>query len=251
MSDRDDFYVGYLPEAPPALARTVRRRVITAALLGCVAIVILALAQSGFAPATFEYGHPRTLEGWIVAMPYPTLIVPRPGADTVVSRYLLVAEGKHGADALARPHDGRWVAVNGTLIHRSNEVMLETVAIQPAPARVLAVPHRTIADLGVFDLEGEILDAKCDMGVMNPGSGKTHRACAARCLSGGIPPAFGVRDSTGAMMRLLLVDPNGRPIPAVAARFAGQPLRIRGRVIREDDLLFLRADPTTYQRITR
>ena len=36
-------------------------------------------------------------------------------------------------------------------------------------------------------LKGEIIDPKCYLGAMKPGGGKTHKACAMRCIAGGIP----------------------------------------------------------------
>ena len=40
--------------------------------------------------------------------------------------------------------------------------------------------------LGAVTLTGEIVDSKCFLGVMNPGNLKPHKACAIRCISGGI-----------------------------------------------------------------
>jgi len=53
-------------------------------------------------------------------------------------------------------------------------------------------PNRSVVQrtLGNKKLRGEIIDPKCFFGVMKPGSGKTHKSCAARCLSGGIPAVF-------------------------------------------------------------
>jgi len=42
--------------------------------------------------------------------------------------------------------------------------------------------------LGTQTLVGEIVDSKCFLGVMNPGQLTTHRACAIRCISGGVRP---------------------------------------------------------------
>jgi hypothetical protein len=49
--------------------------------------------------------------------------------------------------------------------------------------------------LGTQTLIGEIVDSKCYLGVMNPGALIPHRACAIRCISGGIPPVLLVRQS--------------------------------------------------------
>ena len=47
--------------------------------------------------------------------------------------------------------------------------------------------------LGKQTFVGEIVDSKCFLGVMNPGRLTPHRACAIRCISGGVPPVLLVR----------------------------------------------------------
>jgi hypothetical protein len=34
---------------------------------------------------------------------------------------------------------------------------------------------------------GEVVDAKCYLGAMKPGDGKSHKACATLCVTNGIP----------------------------------------------------------------
>jgi hypothetical protein len=53
-----------------------------------------------------------------------------------------------------------------------------------------------------IEVRGEIVDSKCFLGVMVPGSGKTHKDCASLCLRGGIPPALYVRDQSGQIVAL-------------------------------------------------
>jgi hypothetical protein len=56
------------------------------------------------------------------------------------------------------------------------------------------------------------VDTKCFLGVMHPATGKVHRVCAVRCLSGGAPPALLVRDEQGNSTALLLADSNDKPL---------------------------------------
>ena len=65
------------------------------------------------------------------------------------------------------------------------------------------------SDKGAVELTGEIVDSKCFLGVMVPGSGKTHKECASLCLRGGIPPALFVQDRAGHSSLLLLVGQLG------------------------------------------
>jgi hypothetical protein len=76
-------------------------------------------------------------------------------------------------------------------------------------------------DLGAVTLTGELVDTKCYIGVMRPATGKVHRACAIRCLSGGVPPGLLLRDADGNGVVLLLAGTEGRALdldPQLAAR---------------------------------
>jgi hypothetical protein len=75
---------------------------------------------------------------------------------------------------------------------------------------------------------------------MNPGQGKTHLACAVRCLSGGLTPLFVVEDSTGREQHLILTEGNGGPMARKRLTSVGRRVTLSGRLIREADLLFFR-----------
>ena len=103
---------------------------------------------------------------------------------------MLVAPGKHGADTLVAAFEGKHVRLQGQLIYRDGQTMVEIDPKTITAMEPTENPALETADLGTATLTGEIVDSKCYLGVMNPGRGKVHRDCAARCLSGGIPPAF-------------------------------------------------------------
>ena len=96
---------------------------------------------------------------------------------------------------------------------------------------------------------GEIVDSKCYLGVMNPGRLASHRACAVRCISGGIPPILLVRQSGGQLLYFLLVSSDGRPVNKQVLDMVAEPIEITGEVLRQGELSILRADPATYRRI--
>ena len=224
----NDFYVGYLPKAPTALARFVRKVIIVFGLFAVAAALMLLVGQQPFANSAFEFGEVRYFEGAVVTRPFPTLLVARPGAtgqQDKYSHYLLVAPGKHGANDLVARFDGKQVRLQGQLIYREGGTMVE---ITPGSITVVdAAPadQETTRDLGAVRLTGEIADSKCYLGVMNPGQGKVHRDCAARCLSGGIPPIF---VSTGGHEQFLLVGLDGRTLGRDALReFVAEPITIR------------------------
>ncbi len=120
----NEFYVGYLPKAPSGIARRIRAVVVL--LLIFPAIVAIVFAK---VPSVFEYGKLGTFEGTIEVSPYPILIVAGPGsAEPKASRYLLVAEGKHGADSQVAAFAGKNVQLRGTKIYRHNQTMIEVAS---------------------------------------------------------------------------------------------------------------------------
>lgn len=234
-----EFFVGYAPAAPPGVARFVRAATVTVLLLATGLIVGFAVAQRSFAPSAFDFGKNSTVEGVIRALPYPVLEVSRPGRTAAVSRYLLAAAGKHGAQLATEGLDGRRVRVSGPLIYRGNLTLLEIVSATVLDSA--ATPPGTGVALGTFHLVGEIVDSKCYGGVMNPGSGKTHRACAARCLNGGLTPLLAVRGADGATVEMVVLDHEGQAY-GDAHRWAGRSVSLRGKVSRLDDLWFVRIE---------
>src|SRR5439155_21577652 len=88
------------------------------------------------------------------------------------------------------------------------------------------------------------------LGVMNPGALTPHRACAIRCISGGIPPVLLVRQTNGAALYFLLVSRDGHPVNKQVLNIVAEPVEISGEVERQGELLILRADPATYRRVS-
>lgn len=255
MSDaRDEFYVGYLPEAPAGLAAWTRARV-RGLVLGALALgAALVATQAPFSTATFEFGTERTFEGVLVEHPVPALRVERPGdAAAGASRYLLVAFGKHGAREAVAGLDGQYVRLRGTLVHHEDRTMIELaddgIAVLDTGGAGGAVPAPHEVELGEQTLAGEIVDSKCFLGVMKPGNLKPHRACAVRCISGGVPPVLLVRDSEGNATYLVLVDEDGGALSAHVLDEVAEPVRVTGLVVRRDDLLFLHAAPGAIERV--
>lgn len=242
-----EFYVGYLPQAPPATRRFVRRIVGLLLFAAVGSAITVAALQNPFAASVFEFGKTRTFAGTIEANPYPTLIVTRPGNATPrASRYLLVAKGKHGADQEVSSYDQKAVRLSGTLIFRGGQTLIEVDQGSLSEDKTAAPePDAEAKDLGMLELVGEIVDSKCHSGVMNPGEGKVHRDCAVRCLSGGIPPVFAVADFEGAPATFVLTDHDQKLLPGTSLRLAAKPVRIRGHVVQIGDSLRLETDPAS------
>ena len=226
MRNQSEFYVGYLP-MPAGLKRTIRRVVVALGVLAIGAAAILVAGQHPFPASSFEFGQYREWGGTLIAAPYPALVIPGQGLP-----WPLVGPGKHGVGDM-RSLDGREVKLTGERIMRGDDHMIE-IAGQASSLSGAVGPRVPDIELGEVQLTGEVVDSKCYFGVMNPGEGKVHRDCAARCISGGIPPAFLVRDSGGNIVTLLLANWKRTLLEHIA-----EPVNIRGRLVRSSGRLIL------------
>src|SRR6266516_4905077 len=256
MNQTDDFYMGWQAKAAPSIGKTVRKFVMALLLLALIAPLVLAVSQRMIGASVFEWGTHKTFSGILQTQPYPHLLVSRPGnADGLprFSTYYLVAPWKFGLDQKAiAPFDGKSVTLKGTLIYRGNQTMIETkpelIQANEKSSAPAAVPQ--FMGLGRQTLVGEIVDSKCFLGVMNPGQLTPHRACAIRCISGGVPPVLLVRQKHGPAIYLLLVSAGGKPVNKQVLNLVAEPVEITGDVERQGELLILRADPATYRRVS-
>ena len=258
MTGNDEFYIGWEEKAPAGVGSRVRWAVVLLLALAVALGVILSLAQRTIGVSVFEWGKVKSFSGILKSQPYPHLLVPRPGASdgqAAFSSYYLVKPFKFGIDAeTANRLDGSSVSLRGTLIYRSGQTMIEVVAepIKQADGGEKNLSTAQIVSpvsLGEQTLIGEIVDSKCYLGVMNPGGLTPHRACAIRCISGGIPPVLLVRQSNGPALYLLLVSRDGKPVNKQVLNLVAEPVSITGEVQRQGDLLILRADPAVYRRL--
>ena len=250
MAERDEFYVGYLPQGPEGIRRRSRRGVQVVFLIGVALAVTLALTQGAFDTGSFEFGMNKTFSGIVIEEPYPLLITEEDGR---VRSHLLVDVGKHGADSVAGM-DGRYVRFEGQRIYNDERQMIE---VQPgvaaldeaAPAVLRAWVDQPEQDLGTMSFVGEIVDSKCHLGTMKPGRQKPHKACAIRCIAGGIPPVLRVEARDGTLTYLLLVSAEGRAVNDDVLDMVAEPVEISGRVVRRGDQFILHADPSSYRRL--
>jgi hypothetical protein len=235
----DEFYVGYAPQAPDGLARAVVRVCVVLAALIVAAALGLAIGQTPYPTSRFEYGVTRSYTGVLETLPVPMLLQ----RD---SHFLLVAPGKHALHVDAAL-DGRTVQLQGTLIERAGDRMLQTEAVSiRAMGEAVATPARI--SLGEVTLHGEIVDAKCYLGVMNPGESKVHRECAARCISGGVPAGFVAHDADGTAKMLLLTDKHGHALGRSVLDRVAEPVEISGELVKVGSAFTLRTEPTQIRR---
>jgi hypothetical protein len=227
------FYIGYLPHAPSDLRKFLRRIIAGLASIAVALAIILVLAQQRFSPAFFEFTRVRDFAGILQTGPYPSLLVYEPNLQTS-RRFLLSAVGKHGFTERIGELDGQSVRLRAKLIYRSEGAMLEvvpnTLTLSTSSYGTEAAPIHQNGH--IITLVGEIVDTKCFLGLMNPGRSKVHRDCAARCISGGLPPALLVENGTSSEL-YLLTDPDGSALnPERIFQYVGEPVRILGTLVR-------------------
>ncbi|MEM6639052.1 MAG: hypothetical protein AAF610_04040 [Pseudomonadota bacterium] len=250
MSKRP-FYVGYQPNAPVTVGRYLRPRLLGVIVIAALVAVLIPLSASRYAASGFEFGTTRMFAGVLSEHPYPTLLVPRPGKHDGMpySRYLLVAPGKFGLQALTNGLKGRRVELQGTVIHRDDHTMIEVVPeslkVGAADATVTSQPEA----LGNVTLRGEIVDSKCYLGLMKPSTRKPHKACAIRCLAGGIPAILVVTRPDGGTEHVILSDLDGRALNNRILDRVAEPVVVTGALTRRGGDLILMADPGDIRRV--
>lgn len=242
-----DFYVGYVDPPPPRIRRFLRRVALATLAAAAIAAAVIALGHRALPAAHFEFGHLRAFEGFVVADPYPSLIVP---GDTAFSRYLLTAPGKFGADELVASVVGRAASLQGTLAYRDGQAMIQVEPGTVAPSET-AGPPPELPELVLGDryVEGEIVGSKCYLGVMNPGSGITHRACATVCIRGGVPPLLEVRREDGRREAIVLAGSGGEAIGDSLEGLIATPVGMTGLLVRRGGTTFLHVDPARMARL--
>lgn len=228
-----EFFVGYLPM--PAGHRGFVRLLVPTALWGlCALSALVAWRMSSAGTGQWDTSKSVELRGVISVEPYPGVLIERDGGSGK-ELVLLVEEGKlplrSGLDSLA----GRSAVVRGTILERGGRRMLELLPADEGlklesdvPAAPFTPAHRAPKLNAV--VSGEIVDYKCYLGAMKPGSGATHRGCAALCVQGGIPPALVVRDANGAEVIYLLAAEDGGRANALVLDFVGGLASVRGLV---------------------
>ena len=249
MADRNDtpFYVGYL-DIPKALKGPARLIALVLLLIAGLAAAWIASGARDAGQGYWGYGIEQTLTGRIALAPYPMLHVAGEAPQTV----LLVVEGKLGAEAFVAPFDGQMAEVTGYDIHRGPWRMLELRTaddVKPVAGAGLTVAEGLPQPLGRVTLKGEIIDSKCFLGVMKPGEGPVHRACATLCILGGIPPMFALKDAEGNRAAYLLTDTAGNRVNDAVPPYVADPVEISGTLERRGDILVLKADMDSLRRL--
>lgn len=246
----DEFYVNYA-SVPPSYRRFLLRFIPLLVVGAIVFAVFLPVIHDQFNPGKIQGS--QDLEGLLVAEPVPHLVVPRPGdtgSKVPFSRYILSGTGKTAPRASVLEFLGQWVTLKGIVVSRNQLSVIAAQSAEPLePPEGVTIDPSNGTVLGQYALTGEILDGKCYPGIMKPGQGKTHRACAIRCINGGVPAVFRVHNNRNDVMYFLLADEQGQAVSDRILDFVADPVAISGTVVQYDDMFVLEADPETYERV--
>jgi hypothetical protein len=227
-------------------------------LRGTIAILVIALAAlialDAWLVATLqpEAGNgrwadtPSTFEGTLTRDPYPMLRVDK---DGTVKTYLIISDEKRGAEAaLAKLPDGASIKLSGFEVERAAVGMIQLAATEMTAANAPSIADAPREIHGRVTVTGEIVDSKCWLGVMRPGDGHIHKACASICIRGGIPPMLVTRaEGVPSVMLLTLFD--GRAVPPERIlEYVADSVQLSGIVEKRGDLTVFKADLDSLKR---
>ncbi len=250
----DEFFIGWMPKAPPTFAKHIKKVIIMLIVFVAAAAMLLSLSQKKFGTGNFEFGKLTEVKGIYFNAPVPFLkamngndIFGRPVFITIP----LIGYGKSGAEgAIADVEkqknislDKKEVIMKGTLLYNDGKLLMQIDANDSFLVQVKNDINNTvlptITDMGKRIIKGEIVDPKCFFGVMKPGEGKAHKDCAVRCILGGIPPVLKVTDDAGRQNYYLLVGENGEKMNEAVKDYVAEPVSVAARVIKRDDWIIL------------
>jgi len=240
-----NFYVGYEPHAAPVFNRA--RFLFAACVLIVAAAVAVAVAttQQGQPEGVFEFGNIETFNGMVRTTPLPHLETNasvRLGEAAETRHLLLVGFGKRGPSDEILAADGYPVRFRGTLIYQGALGMVEIT--EPASFERLDGESGLALEVSIPEsvtLLGELVDTKCYLGVMRPGEGKVHRACAVQCLRGGVPPGILVRSEDGSGRVYPLAGRVGAPLD-LDPQWAARSIRVEGRLVHRGTMPVVHVD---------
>jgi hypothetical protein len=199
----------------------------------------LALGSNVEDPGGGRVGENRSVTGVVLANPYPILVADPDAAHPNGHAMLLAGGWKIGVQSDATKLDGRRVHIDGMSVRRGTLEMLLVWGMQPVEGGAEVPPAEP---LGTWRITGEICDGKCYSGVMRPGAGLAHKACANVCLLAGVPPVLVTTGPVAGSQFLLLSDPDGHALPDAYRDHVAILQRMDGTVTRIADLLVFRTD---------
>lgn len=260
-ADRDEFFIGWLL-TPPTYTRFLRPIIIALLVVAGGAAATVAFLQRDPGTGHWDTDNVRTFDGIAYTRPYAMIRVLGEKVGDPPRTLLLVEDGKFGAlPRVEKLIQGRAesvaVRVTGTILHRDGRWMLELEEGEKGMRRLTKEEEQKLPSLSWpspqvlaehVTLKGEIIDPKCYLGAMKPGGGKTHKACAMLCISGGVPPMLVTRDANKQETFYLLTTTDAGVANELVLSFVGDQVEVSGRLEGHGDLLLLRIAPDGVRR---
>ena len=237
---RDVFFIGWAPRT----LRPIAGFLCLVVVLGLCALGGLALAVGTRIddPGSGDFVGEATVVGVLVEHPYPFIVSDPDAAHPAGHAVLLSGDGKQGVQPDAARLAGQRVEATGVMVRRGAIDMLLVNELRPAAANAAAASPPGIGSLGRWRITGEICDGKCVAGVMRPGAGLAHKACANICIVGGLPPVLVTTAPVAGSRVLLMGSPENRALPDAFRDHVGVPRRMEGTVARVGDMLVFQTD---------
>ena len=253
---QDDLYIGWQAKAPASYAKVTRLAIIFILLLTLGIAILYPINQAGFSNSTSELGKFTQIEGVIYKYPVPMLKVKSDAG--IYHNLLLCGFGKQDAfetiNYLEEKHgnlEEQSVKLNTEMIYFDGKTILEVPFFKNKDVSVQKLdkpfPERKAESLGQISLEGEIVDAKCYLGVMKPGYGKIHRSCGVRCISGGIPALLITQNGEGNANYFIITGEDGSSIQDKLLPYVGKAVKVSGQLEKVDEWMVLRISTTNIQ----
>lgn len=251
MSDSKNeppFFIGW--EASPAapISAFLKKTTLLLVVVALLVAGVVAALQRTITTGRFDFGNIQEFSGVLIAQPAPMLIADQPIEGEKI--LYLVAPLKYGfPEMVAADNHLKHVTLKGTYIGDGLESMIEVLpdSVEPSSGGLgMPLPE---GEQGTVTLQGEIVDSKCHLGVMNPGRFKAHRACAIQCLTGGIPPILVAQTETGESAYYLLVGSDGSAINLDILDYVAEPVEIKGTLKQVGDRRVVYLDSTNIRRL--
>lgn len=241
---KDNFFIGWSDKTPSGYAKKTRLFILSLLPILLIAALAFVNSQKPLNNAAFEFGTLTTVEGTLIEKPVPMLRLFMGNdlqSEPVFQHLMLVDVVKFGAEKAIGEMEkiageslyGKAIKLQGTLIYYNGKTVLElTEAGNAFQGLSEQKAHRVLAheDKGMTKLRGEIVDPKCFFGVMKPGDGKTHKSCAVRCLSGGIPAVLATENKARQQAYYILLGEDGQSINPDLLDFTADHIQISGKV---------------------
>jgi len=225
----EDFFIGWAADVPLSLSQFLKRSVMIISAVTVVMALTLPNLSEELKGSEFTFGNIQEYEGTFHMLPVPRLTIEH-------EDHLLIDFGKFSASRSIKEYeqlhnvqlDQTILRIEGSPISYNGRNLIE---LSNQLASILE--HKSSSsnsnfekiELGSISLKGEVLDAKCFFGVMNPGDGPVHKFCAALCIEGGIPAV--IYDETIDEYYIIKGE-NGLDINEQLVPLAGEIVRLSG-----------------------